>query len=353
MILKTIVLCLLFSSLVQAEGLPLFYQGIRPSGMGGAFTAVADDENALFYNPAGLNQGRPGFQRVEILKPTLEFSQNIFPFLNDAQTINETSDKTERANLATDLLNNSTGKNQHIRVGSLSDLIFHHFGIGFLAQFTGDLAVHNLLSHETVRLRTTKDLALLIAGAGHVKNLMLGLTVKWVKRSLVDEGYSARQISEQKLKIPKPTVGEGFAIDVGLLYPVAGKRQTTIGVSLQNIIGGDLGIAGELPFQINLGISQKRMIGEEPILVAADLMDLTMNIGEDRSLFKRIHLGVEYRFPEVLTVRTGLYQGYPSFGTTIDLWLAKLDYAYYTEEIGAFSGQTGDSRHAIQLSIGF
>src|SRR3990170_3935872 len=38
-----------------AEPLPLFYQGVRPLGMGGAFTAVADDENAMFYNPAGLN----------------------------------------------------------------------------------------------------------------------------------------------------------------------------------------------------------------------------------------------------------------------------------------------------------
>ncbi|OGS23061.1 MAG: hypothetical protein A2252_08045 [Elusimicrobia bacterium RIFOXYA2_FULL_39_19] len=28
--------------------------GIRPAGMGGAFTAVADDFNALYYNPAGL-----------------------------------------------------------------------------------------------------------------------------------------------------------------------------------------------------------------------------------------------------------------------------------------------------------
>src|SRR3989338_7728825 len=28
--------------------------GIRPLGMGAAFTAVADDQNAAFYNPAGL-----------------------------------------------------------------------------------------------------------------------------------------------------------------------------------------------------------------------------------------------------------------------------------------------------------
>jgi hypothetical protein len=35
--------------------------GARPVGMGGAYTAVADDANALFWNPAGLALG-PGFR---------------------------------------------------------------------------------------------------------------------------------------------------------------------------------------------------------------------------------------------------------------------------------------------------
>ena len=28
--------------------------GARPQGLGGAFTAISDDANALFYNPAGI-----------------------------------------------------------------------------------------------------------------------------------------------------------------------------------------------------------------------------------------------------------------------------------------------------------
>ncbi|MDR0822429.1 MAG: conjugal transfer protein TraF [Endomicrobium sp.] len=34
----------------------IMIKGIRPMGMGGAFTAVSDDENAVFYNPAGITQ---------------------------------------------------------------------------------------------------------------------------------------------------------------------------------------------------------------------------------------------------------------------------------------------------------
>ncbi|HIC95725.1 TPA: hypothetical protein EYP12_03740 [Candidatus Bipolaricaulota bacterium] len=42
---------------VQAQSLVSLFDiepGVRPMGMGGAFTGLADDENALFYNPAGL-----------------------------------------------------------------------------------------------------------------------------------------------------------------------------------------------------------------------------------------------------------------------------------------------------------
>jgi hypothetical protein len=33
---------------------PFFFRGVRPAGIGGAFVAVADDANAIFYNPAGM-----------------------------------------------------------------------------------------------------------------------------------------------------------------------------------------------------------------------------------------------------------------------------------------------------------
>jgi len=51
-------------SLVQAQALLSLYElerGVRPVGMGGAFAGLADDESALYYNPAGLSfLGRTG-----------------------------------------------------------------------------------------------------------------------------------------------------------------------------------------------------------------------------------------------------------------------------------------------------
>lgn len=49
----TFLIIVFYSSIANAE-IPFFFEGTRPMGMGGAFTAVADDENAILYNPAGL-----------------------------------------------------------------------------------------------------------------------------------------------------------------------------------------------------------------------------------------------------------------------------------------------------------
>ena len=60
-----VLLILLFSvSLVldkSRAGFPDIGLGARPMGMGGAFVAVADDINSIFWNPAGISQ----IQRVE------------------------------------------------------------------------------------------------------------------------------------------------------------------------------------------------------------------------------------------------------------------------------------------------
>ena len=43
--------------------LPTPYEGVRPLGMGNAMTALADDDNAPFYNPAGINKSHKAWSR--------------------------------------------------------------------------------------------------------------------------------------------------------------------------------------------------------------------------------------------------------------------------------------------------
>ena len=70
---------------------PIAIKGIRPMGMGGAFTAVADDENAFFYNPAGIAQ-RTGFL-LQIFNFNAAINSNTIDAGNDLSgVLNNLSD---------------------------------------------------------------------------------------------------------------------------------------------------------------------------------------------------------------------------------------------------------------------
>jgi hypothetical protein len=60
---------------VRAEEQPAMIQFVRPLGMGGAFTAIADDHNIFNFNPAGMVQ-RTGAQ-VTLLEIAAGGSQDL------------------------------------------------------------------------------------------------------------------------------------------------------------------------------------------------------------------------------------------------------------------------------------
>ncbi|MDQ6959730.1 MAG: outer membrane protein transport protein [Mariprofundaceae bacterium] len=76
----TAVLVLLFAATqAQANGFQLPEQGVRAMGMGNAFTAVADDASAMWYNPAGiafLKGGNFMLGAVGIIVPKVDFISN-------------------------------------------------------------------------------------------------------------------------------------------------------------------------------------------------------------------------------------------------------------------------------------
>ena len=349
-----------------AEEMPLFYQGIRPLGMGGAFTAVADDDNALFYNPAGLLQkkGKGNFEIILPVFSTLEWGQNANDLANGVNDISESggSDQT------VDLVNLFLGEPFHLKTSYFPNLIIHNFGVGLLTQGSISGTIHSPLSSNVLEAKGQVDVAMLFSYARPVTvkkmPIYVGVTTKGVRRGIVEKSYSLRELTATTTKFDPDTdikQGTGVALDLGFLYPMSGRvgspllksmaMQPTVGLSLQNIVGGDLGNAGEIPFQANLGVALDQKVGWGAFLLAADIVDLTRNVGDDNNFSKRLHMGLEYQLPYVLTLRTGLYQGYPSFGTTIDLWLIHLTYAYYVEEIGAFAGQIPDARHVVKLSF--
>ena len=52
---------------------------MRPLGMGNAYVAIADDFNAVFYNPAGLARLNDWY--LEIINPGVTISSGAIDFL--------------------------------------------------------------------------------------------------------------------------------------------------------------------------------------------------------------------------------------------------------------------------------
>ncbi len=65
-------------STAQAGGYQIPEQGVKAMGMGNAFTAVADDASALWYNPAGLAFAKRGQVMAGgvVLAPNVQFTSN-------------------------------------------------------------------------------------------------------------------------------------------------------------------------------------------------------------------------------------------------------------------------------------
>lgn len=69
-------LLLLTATGVQGAGYAVWEMGSKSSGMGGVFTATADDPTAIFFNPAGIGRldGRQASVDLTLIRPYTEFS---------------------------------------------------------------------------------------------------------------------------------------------------------------------------------------------------------------------------------------------------------------------------------------
>lgn len=265
--------------------------GGRAVGMGEAYTAIANDASATYWNPAGLAQ----------------LDQHEFIF-----THNKWFQDISHKFLAVSFL---IGKNA--------------FGISFISNNVGGIERRTKPSTEPLGIIEAHD-------------IMLGLSFARAYRTNIKWGITVKYLYE---KIYLETT-YGVAADLGLIYqlPIQG---FAIGASLQNI--GKMskfknetiklpttlkgGIAYQLPFQF-YGI----------ILFAADIVKIV-----DSSF--HVNTGMEYELRNLLTLRCGYLTGYNERGFQGGIGLKfnryRLDYGYVP-----FSSDIGNS-HRISLGVRF
>lgn len=335
---------------------PHLYRGMRSLGMGGAYTAVGGNTEAVFYNPATLNE--MGFQ-LDLLNPLIEVDQNALDLYSDIQDAMDLSTDTDRTNALLDIAEANTGKPLHVRAALFPSVAYKNFVIGFLGQGQLDARLHNQ-SSNIVEMQSAVDYGP-VAGASFslpVTGLRFGIAGKYISRTSVNEGFSVNELAAENFDTGDyQTDNSDMSFDVGLLYelPVLKDLKPKVALSVLDIGDLDFKEGGKIPQRVNVGasITAKLPLLAE-VIIAADYEDITKEFDQDNSTWKRVHLGGEFGLLDRhLLLRAGLNQGYPTYGAEVNLWILKAAYTFYSEEMGAYAGQDKDDRHLVQVSLGW
>ena len=298
-LLSTIVLGLIFTVPTQAA-FQILGNGPRPASMGGAFTALADDANAIWFNPAGIAQ-------LQQRQATTMYAR-LFPGLN--------FDK---------LHNFLLGYVQPI--GS-----FGHLGVGWCG-LKADVYSENVIS--VAYAKSWRD------------RLYFGVTGKWLQWSADSYTDPITGVSDQDFS------NSSIAFDVGALYNIGtffNYATIKVGAAVQNLNEPNISQSGEDSGKIPRTLRAGLLFDTENYLVEADILrygDLT------KFLF-----GVELKTagPYDLRVRAGTIQlagdyegGEFDGGFGITVKGISVDYAFlYPMQIKQMGGS-----HRFSLSYKF
>jgi len=265
--------------------------GARASGMGEAFTAVADDATSLYWNPAGL----ASVEGVELNVTHSEWLMDI---------------RFEQVSVVNEMFGGAAG-------------------VSFTGVYYGSMDRYgdypSLVSDGTF---APYDLSV-SAGYGRdvLPNLAAGVSAKFIYEKIDFESAS------------------GWAVDAGLIHRSMIKG-LTLAASMLNL-GPQASFVSEKfypPFQLRGGAAY-RYASEwlhGGIILAADAV--FPNDGD-----AKLHGGLEYRYRELVSVRGGYKTGYYTQGPTLGLGVTygslRFDYAFMPMDF-----ELGDS-HRFSLIV--
>lgn len=358
---------------------PQLYKSPRAMGMGGAAVAVGGRFDSVFYNPAGLGKMPVGNWEVNVLGIAGQTGDDALDFIDDLQEAfdegdldgdGETDDDQLRA--VNDVLRKYRGKNLHIGLQSLISGARNSgrvaYGLGGVGSLNVNMSPHQGFGPEGLLEVRSSTRYGGVGGVSYrlVDGLHAGASAKFIFSETLDHFFTALDLvkNEDNLEnyITDDLVEEGSAaaFDAGVIYDFLPSSwlRPSVGVSALNIGDLDFGDAGVIPMTVNVGVAVRPDIYYfHALTVGLDYVDVLNNFEEDDDPGKRLRLGGELvifdNAATALAVRSGLYQGYATFGAEIRLAVVTLSYLTYAEELGAYAGQDEDRRHLLMLNIGW
>jgi hypothetical protein len=323
----------------------------RLQGMGGAGVGLADDEQALFINPAGLSGLKT--RRFRPLTLYLEGDVDIY------NSYKESSDVFKDFEVSK--LNELLGKNLYFRGSANTMIALPNFAISFLGDVQYSLVTRNQTNPEfRLGYQYTNGIQ---AGFSHAfksskkanEEIRVGFAGKMLFRrggynDLTTADLIAIDDGKQFVTDLAGPWARGFGFDIGSQYVRKVGRVSTAsaGVSIRDIANTRFSSskADEIPMNISLGVGWKSELDFLSLSAALDYQNLTAAT----DWTNRLHFGLEAATP-IIRVFAGVNQLYFSYGVGVDLWLLRMSLVSYTTEQGTSFRQRPSERIAYQLEL--
>ncbi len=349
--------------------------GRSPRGllMGDAYTAIADDDYTLFYNPAAL--GRNKGVAFSALNPSIG-GTNALDDLDRFQNF----PKSDPAAIADRILNYPVT----IQAGIFPGIKMGHFGMNLFASSKSNIVLRNAV-HPSLNVDYRYDRGF-IAGYAHnigsgafssrikkvakekitVGNrLSFGIAVKHMNRQGISDQFdlfgttllnkiNSGQTDLEDLKTAFGySTGKAWGVDLGMEHAISsGRSLLTSAVSIMDV--GDTQFkrtegTGNVPQQdmtINTGVAFKQDYGFFDYTLAMDVSPLNGS----SVIARKFHLGAELSLP-LLTLHAGLSEGYVSYGATARIWPVKVTAGFYGVEVGSKYKEQEAKRFIVLISL--
>ena len=349
----SVLLIFLPASTLLAKAEDWTQYGMRPLGMGNAYVAIADDFNAVFYNPAGLARLNDWY--LEIINPGVTISSGAIDFFNEVSTNKEGEEGL------VDIIEDKAGESFTAEAFMSPYFVTKHFGLAIGVELGFNTAIHRDVS---VDLEGGGKITIPISLAFNFfdSKLSVGASLKTVLLGGVNEEFSIDIISEFDKGADAienyVKSGYGFGVDFGVLFTPVKYMEPTFGLSITDLGGtayqelqsvkDTTGKAPPTPPSVNIGMSLK------PVKINSFYLTTSIDmhsINRPFSFAEKFNFGVEAGIGQVFKAQLGAHDGYVTAGIQLDISVIKLRAVTYADEVGDYSGQQEDRRYALQLKF--
>lgn len=341
-----------------ARELTEFYRGVRAMGMGNAYTAVADDADALFYNPAGLALNSS--YEFRLMNPKIDISTDDILLVGNIRSAVNKLDATA--------ISAFFGKHIYADLTAVPGLYFPGLALGYYYDVHTHLISRNLVI-PSIEASYIRDRGLIggfsheFHGFGSHHFLRLGASLKWITRSGFDRTFSLSEL----VALDSGTISglidnsaTGWGLGLGMQYdiPISRRDSLTLGSAWQDVGDTQFGSSSQAnrPPSIRNNLSaglefvhrfSANMHAANNVKVAAELRHLSEANLDPR---RRLHLGAELQLGSI-SLQAGLNQDSLTGGAKLDMFFIEIAAVTYGVETQSLAFMDRERRYMVQLTF--